>query len=233
MKIKNLSAVISLWCFLVFVGNVVAAPGQPKLEIPSASYDFDSVTQGEIVKHDFKLKNSGNGDLLIHKVIPGCGCTATKISSKTVPPGGESVISVEFNSSGFVGKKVRTISVETNDPKMPVVNLIIQGVINPEVTVEPNALSFGEVEIGKTTELELVIKKAPGSKTSIREVSSRNNLIVISKVKELSEQSFYKVTIRGEGKIGPVRGLININLNNKDRTTVPVPFFASFVKARG
>lgn len=230
MKTKSIGAVILLWCWLFCSGVAFAAKEAPHLEIPESSYNFESVLQGQIVKHDFKLKNTGVGDLIIHKVIPGCGCTATKISSKKVPPGGESVISVEFNSTGFIGKKVRAISVETNDPKMPVATLIMEGVINPEISVEPNALSFGEIKLGSSKVLEIKIAKAAESKVTIREVSSRNNLITISRLQQTAETQSYSVSLKAEGKQGGVRGLINVTLNNRDRTTIPVPFFATFTK---
>lgn len=232
MKNKTIGAVILFWCWLFCSGLAFAAKGAPHLEIPQPSYNFKSVLQGQVVKHDFQLKNTGSSDLIIYKVVPGCGCTATKISSKKVPPGGESIISVEFNSTGFNGKKVRAISVETNDPKMPVATLVIEGVVNPEVSVEPNALSFGEIEMGSSNTLEIKITKAAESKATIKEVSSRNNLITVSRIQQTPEYQVYAVSLKADGKQGGVRGLINVTLNNRDRTTIPVPFFATFIKSR-
>jgi len=233
MNAKPFSAVVLLWCWLVVVASVYAESKTPKIVVPEPTYNFSTILQGTIVKHDFKIQNSGEAELLIHKIVPGCGCTATKISSKTVPPGGETIISAEFNSAGFIGRKVRTISVETNDPRMPVVDLTIEGLINSEISVEPNALSFGEIAIGSSASLDLIVKKASGSKTTIRDVSSRNKSIVVSGVRRQPDQDIYKVTLTAEGKIGGVRGLVNVTINDKSRTTLPIPFFATFVKAQG
>jgi hypothetical protein len=232
MKIKPLSAVVALWCWLVCGLGAWAEPKFPRLSIPEPTYHFEPILQGQIVKHEFKLLNSGSSDLLIQKIVPGCGCTATKISKKIVPAGDETVISVEFNSAGFIGRKIRTISVETNDPKMPVVDLTLEGLIKTSVTVEPQALSFGELEIGDVATLELLVNKTPEANISIREVYSRNNSISVSKLSEDKARAMYSITLKGEGKLGGVRGLVNISLNDKGRTTVPVPFFATVVKPK-
>ena len=233
MRTKPYSAVVFLWCWLVVVASVYAESKLPKIVVPEATFHFEPILQGTIVKHDFKIQNAGDAELVIHKVVPGCGCTATKISSKNIPPGGESVISAEFNSAGFIGRKIRTISVETNDPRMPIVDLTIEGLINSEISVEPNALSFGEIAIGSSVSLDLIVRKVAGSKTTIREVSSRNKSVTVSGVRREPDREIYKVTLTAEGKIGGVRGLVNITINDKSRTTLPIPFFATFVKAQG
>ncbi len=232
MRIKPFSAVVFLWCLLVGLGSVSAEQSQPRVNVPEPSFHFEPVLQGQVVKHDFKISNSGSADLLIQKVVPGCGCTATKISKKVVAPGDETVISVDFNTAGFLGRKIRTISVETNDPKMSVIDLTLDGIINAAVTVNPHSLSFGEIEIGDIASLELLITKTPGANVGIREVYSRSNSISINKVSEDTSKALYSVSLRGEGKIGGLRGLVNISMNDKGRTSLPVPFSATIIKPR-
>ena len=43
----------------------------PVIEVDQATYDFKEVSQGEIVKHDFRVFNRGEGSLEIKKVKPG------------------------------------------------------------------------------------------------------------------------------------------------------------------
>jgi len=43
----------------------------PVIEIEGAIYDFHQVTQGEVVKHDFRVFNCGNAPLQIKNVKPG------------------------------------------------------------------------------------------------------------------------------------------------------------------
>lgn len=43
----------------------------PVIEVENETYDFDQVTQGEVVKHDFRIFNRGKAPLEIKSVKPG------------------------------------------------------------------------------------------------------------------------------------------------------------------
>jgi len=58
----------------VCVGLTLAAGGKetaPVIEVEEPTYDFHQVTQGETVRHDFRVFNRGNKPLDIKKVKPG------------------------------------------------------------------------------------------------------------------------------------------------------------------
>lgn len=44
---------------------------QPLLVIESATHDFGEIKAGTPLRHAFKIKNTGNADLLIESVSPG------------------------------------------------------------------------------------------------------------------------------------------------------------------
>lgn len=44
---------------------------QPKIVIEANEYDVGSIYEGMPAKHDFKVKNNGEGDLLINRVKAG------------------------------------------------------------------------------------------------------------------------------------------------------------------
>ncbi len=48
-----------------------ASPEAPVLQIPEATHDFGEVFEGVEVVHDFKIKNTGKGELQIEQVRPG------------------------------------------------------------------------------------------------------------------------------------------------------------------
>jgi hypothetical protein len=43
----------------------------PVIEVEQPVYEFPQVTQGEVVKHDFRVFNRGNAPLQIKSVKPG------------------------------------------------------------------------------------------------------------------------------------------------------------------
>jgi hypothetical protein len=43
----------------------------PALQMGETSFDFGDVDEGETIRHDFKVKNTGAGELQITRVSPG------------------------------------------------------------------------------------------------------------------------------------------------------------------
>jgi hypothetical protein len=84
------------------------------LEYIEDFYDFGTITSGEVVSHLFKFKNSGNGALIIKDVIPSCGCTSSKLSSKMLKAGEEGSVEVIFDSRGWYGSQYKSVTLRTN-----------------------------------------------------------------------------------------------------------------------
>ena len=101
----------------------------PVAIIENNVFDFGDVIEGEIVKHDFKLKNNGKTDLLIRNVKASCGCTAVK-NENLVKPGQTIDLNIEFNSNGKKGRQNKSVTVITNDPLNSTLVLRIMGNVN-------------------------------------------------------------------------------------------------------
>jgi hypothetical protein len=77
-------------------------------------YDAGTVHSGEIVKHSFEFKNTGNIPLVIKDIIPSCGCTKVDVTQKTLKPGEKAKLIVEFNSKGWFGSQYKSVTLRTN-----------------------------------------------------------------------------------------------------------------------
>jgi len=86
---------------------------------PSMTYDFGVVKKGEVKFHEFKFINKGKSTLKITNLKSTCGCTAAIMSNNEIPPGGEGLIKVEFDSTTQLGKTRRSVRVTSNDPLQP------------------------------------------------------------------------------------------------------------------
>jgi hypothetical protein len=77
-------------------------------------HEFGNITQGDVVTHVFKFKNTGSSDLLLTRVKASCGCTTPSWSNEPIAPGQEGMIKVSFNSTGKMGPQVKTVTVTHN-----------------------------------------------------------------------------------------------------------------------
>ena len=86
----------------------------PILEIKEDIFDFGTIMQGESVSHEFKLKNIGNGPLLISSAKGSCGCTVPEWPKDPILVGEEERLRVTFNSAGRQGVQKKTVTLQSN-----------------------------------------------------------------------------------------------------------------------
>ncbi len=105
--------------------------GAALIEFDKTEHDFGTVKEGEIVKAEFVVKNTGKTDLVITNVQPSCGCTVPVWSKDPIKPGGTSKVVAEFNTSGKPNRQTKTITLLTNTVKGTEV-LTIKGNVTPK-----------------------------------------------------------------------------------------------------
>lgn len=75
---------------------------------------FDTITEGDKVERTFRIKNSGNKDLLIANAFGACGCTVPEYPKEPLKPGATASIKVTFNSAGKYGEQNKSVTLVCN-----------------------------------------------------------------------------------------------------------------------
>jgi hypothetical protein len=138
-----------------------------QIQIENKYFNFGTVSEGQIVEHEFKFRNSGNADLQILRVVSTCGCTAAVANDSAVPPGVENSIKVSFDSSGFSGKVAKQVRVYTTDLSNKEITLTLEGQVERLVKIIPAKIDFGKVVAGidvEAKELEVRTKSSTNKK---------------------------------------------------------------------
>ena len=76
--------------------------------------DFGVITQGETVDLEFKIKNTGDGSLIITNATASCGCTKLDFPKDIIEEAGTEIIKITFDSKGKLGKQTKKITLVTN-----------------------------------------------------------------------------------------------------------------------
>jgi outer membrane biosynthesis protein TonB len=111
-----------------------AAPAQPSVSTPTgptttlafdeSSFDFGTVTEGEIITHTFSFTNTGDEPLIINDARGTCGCTVPSKPTAPIAPGEKGEITVRFDSSNKVGKRNQRVTVTANTtPPQTIISL--------------------------------------------------------------------------------------------------------------
>ncbi len=121
-----------------------AAPAQPGVAAPTgpvtamtfdeSSFNFGSVTEGEIITHTYSFKNSGNEPLIVSDARGTCGCTVPSKPTAPIAPGETGEITVRFDTNNKVGERQQKVTITANtDPAQTVISL------DGTVVADPNA----------------------------------------------------------------------------------------------
>lgn len=86
----------------------------PLISFTESKFDFGTIKEGEVVKHTFQFKNTGNQTLIISEVKVTCGCTTPDWTRTPVAPGQTGYITAQFNSTGKPGQNHKVITVVSN-----------------------------------------------------------------------------------------------------------------------
>jgi hypothetical protein len=105
--------------------------GMPEIEMQEDFFDFGDVLQGEIVSHDFLLKNIGNDKLIINSDKGSCGCTVPDWPKEPILPSQEVAVKVSFNSNNREGKQKKTVTLKTNAiPNIKVITILANVIVS-------------------------------------------------------------------------------------------------------
>lgn len=111
---KILLSLIVLAFFTTAYAQEEKPANGPVITFEDDSHDFGDIYQGDKVKHTFSFENTGNEPLIITNVQVTCGCTATDWPRDPIMPGQTEDITVQFNSTGKMGRQTKVITVVSN-----------------------------------------------------------------------------------------------------------------------
>ncbi|MCL4837426.1 MAG: DUF1573 domain-containing protein [Thermoanaerobaculia bacterium] len=157
MPNRNRPVILTLLALLVAAApHVLAAAGPaPKAVVPGPVWNAGAVAKGERLTTDFVIRNEGDADLELLEVTPACGCTVAEFD-KRIPPGGAGKVHAELDTTGFSGPIAKGITVLTNDPANPRLQLTIQAKVEARLRAQPGYARYiyvqghGEAAIAQT-----------------------------------------------------------------------------------
>src|SRR5437762_12360140 len=97
----------------------------------------------------FTYQNTGKTPVKFKSVKASCGCTAAQTQKDEVPPGEKGEVTATFNIGDRTGPQVKTVSVETDDPKQAVTVLTLKANIPSLLDLQPNFVYWQPNEEGK------------------------------------------------------------------------------------
>ena len=117
------------------------ADGGPSASVVEPVIDAGTVPVGQPVEVVFTLRNLGGAPLEITQVRPACGCTVAEYD-ETIAPGGSGTVRAVVDTKSEIGPNAKAVTVYTNDPQNPRIQLTIKSDVRPFLIVDPGYARF-------------------------------------------------------------------------------------------
>ena len=150
---------------------------------------------------------------------------------KVIPPGSEGKVHAKVDISHASGSLAKSITVESNDPDTPTVNLTIKATVKQYVTTSVDMVRF-QVDKGQSIAQEVTLNTAYEKPITLSnpKVDSEDFKVEMTPVDKgpQSEQKAYqlKVTISPQATAGEHRATVKIDAAGSPQETVEIPVYA-------
>lgn len=224
--------------FLAAAPQLAAADGPvPKAVVPGPVWNAGPVAKGERLSTDFVIRNEGDAELELLEVTPACGCTVAKFDAR-IPPGGSGKVHAELDTTGFLGPIAKGITVLTNDPANPRLQLTIQAQVEARLRAQPGYARYiyvqghGEAPIAQTVwaldypDLEVVevVSPYPFLTVSFREATEAERLS-----EAVGRQWRVLTTLQPDAPVGALTEPVLIRTNHPREPEMDLPI-SGFVR---
>lgn len=199
---------------------LVAASAPASLVFEKTELDLRPDLGASKVDAVFKYENKGDAPIHIKAVRPSCGCTTAALAKNEVAPGEKGEITATFNIGDRTGVQVKTVTVDTDDPKAPQTVLTFKATIAQLLDLQPTFVFWqaNEAPQPKT----IMAKTAKGATVKNVEVISSSGDFT-AKVEPGPTAGEFKIQVQPKDTAKPV----NATLTIKPDTNPPKVYYAS------
>ncbi len=215
---------------IIILAVPTGAFAAPEISVDRPVYDFGSISQGKKVEHVFIIRNKGNTPLTIKSVRPSCGCTAITTSASVIAPGKSGEIKASFNSANYSGTVNKTVTIDSNDPKVPSSILNLKGTVIEEIQITPKQLNLGQVKIDATKKSTVTVSNRGSKPLKLTAVKSTLPQIAPAAEKKLlkpGESTTILVSITPRKGDRLLSGYISIMTDSPAKPELTVPVYGS------
>jgi hypothetical protein len=218
-------AAVPVWAAPAAGGGPVAAVAEPVI-------DAGTVPVGQLVEVVFTIRNEGDAPLEITQVRPACGCTVAEYD-ETIAAGGSGRVRAVVDTKSEIGANAKAITVYTNDPGNPRIQLTIKSTVRTFITLDPGYARFTSFVHGERDQsapqllwtedfpnLEITGVESPAS---FIEVSYREATPPERSGEGSGRQWRIDVTLTEAAPVGPVADHVTVRTNHPRQKLVEIP----------
>jgi hypothetical protein len=201
--------------------------------IAETAHDFGRVPQGTAVRHVFEVANGGDLDLDVIRLRSAEDLRARLLGPAELAAGGKTAIEAVFETGAVFGRERRTVTLYSNDPRRPVVLLVLTGEVELEAAARPAELYVGTVRRGERSLRDLTVSTAKGVR--IETIESRGPHVEIEALPAggSEQETTVAITAARDAPLGRFRQEIRVQTSSDRLPLLLVPVTGTIAGAAG
>ena len=208
---------------LLFSGALsllLAASAPAALVFEKTELDLQPELGASKVDAVFKYENKGDTPVHIKSVKPSCGCTTAALAKNDVAPGEKGEITATFNIGDRTGLQVKTVTVETDDPKTPQMVLTFKAMVAQALELQPTFVFW---QANEPAQAKTIVAKAAKGVTVKRVDVISSSGDFTAKVEPGAAAGEFKIQVQPKDTGKP----LNATLTIKPDTTPAKVYYAA------
>lgn len=185
----------------------VAAAAHASLVFEKTELDIHPDLGADKAVAVFKYENKGDTPIHIKSVRPSCGCTTAALAKNDVAPGEKGDITATLTIADRTGVQVKSVTVETDDPKTPQTVLTFKATIAQLLEVQPSFVYWQANESPQPK--SLVVKAAKTADVKKIDVTSSTGDFT-AKVEPGSSPGEFKIAVQPKDTTKPLNATLTI-----------------------
>ncbi len=167
-------------------GSKDGSPDSARIDVETNDFHLGLIDNTKPTTEKMAVYNRGTGPLKILDIRTTCGCTQGELPKNAkdehgkpitvIPPNGKmdmSIVVDPFRIPGFHSRK--TLTLISNDPLTPSLEVAVEADVRAEFSMEPEALELGAIENGTPREAKLIIRQVEDTDFEVTEVRPGRN----------------------------------------------------------
>ena len=209
----------------------------PVISVEPEALNFGAVTVGESSNLPVTVSNTGNTTLTVSNVVVNGAYFSSNFEAQfDVAPNESAEISVTF-SPGEVGDFEGTVTITSNDPQNGEVVVSLNGTGTeeqiPVISVEPEALNFGAVTVGESSNLPVTVSNTGNTTLTVSNVVV-NGAYLSSNYEaqfDVAPNESAEITVTfAPGEVGDFEGTVTFTSNDPQNGEVAVSVSGSGIE---
>jgi len=205
---------------------------KPNIQFIEPYYDFGISGPNSKIIHKFKFENIGPSPLNIERITTDCDCTAVVLKKNKFLHGEIGDIYVEFETKEYENELEKLVSVFSNDPKNPVIHLIVKGIVKRHLIAVPSVVNFGNIKKGQTLTKTIKLYQTSQNELILYKFKANKKYfnVEISRFYEENSRGI-KISIALNSSIATatLTEAITLYTNSKKRSRLDIPIFANIL----